>query len=324
LLLAAGICLLVAAHWDALAPAERFTLLVVTVAALHGGAALLAERVANLASALHAVGTVALGAGIFLTGQTFNLQEHWPAGVMLWAIGAAAAWGLLRDWPQAALTAILVPAWLCSEWEDAVEPLYDIEQILPGGLLLLAVSYLTAKLPGKGGAVRNSLLWIGGIALIPCAIFEGLASAHFVASGKIQPHVWIVSCAVALAFPLLVSVAFRGRRAWLNGIAALWVITLELNSAAHRSSGGELIEYILFALGAIGLIAWGMMESRRERVNLGVAGFALTVLVFYFSEVMDKLERSVSLISLGVLFLLGGWALEKTRRRLVAQIQERP
>jgi hypothetical protein len=39
---------------------------------------------------------------------------------------------------------------------------------------------------------------------------------------------------------------------------------------------------------------------------------------------MGKLERSVSLISLGALFLLGGWALEKARRRLVARIQVRP
>jgi hypothetical protein len=35
---------------------------------------------------------------------------------------------------------------------------------------------------------------------------------------------------------------------------------------------------------------------------------------------MGKLERSFSLIVLGVLFLGGGWVLEKTRRKLVRQI----
>jgi hypothetical protein len=36
---------------------------------------------------------------------------------------------------------------------------------------------------------------------------------------------------------------------------------------------------------------------------------------------MDKMGRSASLIGLGVLFLGGGWALERTRRRLIAHMQ---
>jgi uncharacterized membrane protein len=76
------------------------------------------------------------------------------------------------------------------------------------------------------------------------------------------------------------------------------------------------------ALGSIGLIAWGLMEERKERINLGVAGFALTIVFFYFSNVMDKLGRSASLIGLGLLFLLGGWLLERTRRQLVARLEK--
>jgi len=52
-----------------------------------------------------------------------------------------------------------------------------------------------------------------------------------------------------------------------------------------------------------------------------VAGFALTILVFYFSEVMDKLGRSASLIGGGILFLLVAWFMEKTRRKLVAKVR---
>jgi hypothetical protein len=43
------------------------------------------------------------------------------------------------------------------------------------------------------------------------------------------------------------------------------------------------------------------------------------VLVFYFSNVMDKLDRSMSLIGFGLVFLAGGWLLEKTRRKLVVR-----
>jgi len=48
-----------------------------------------------------------------------------------------------------------------------------------------------------------------------------------------------------------------------------------------------------------------------------VVGFAITVGWFYFSNIMDKFGRSLGLIGLGILFLAGGWALERTRRRLV-------
>jgi hypothetical protein len=86
--------------------------------------------------------------------------------------------------------------------------------------------------------------------------------------------------------------------------------------------GPDLVAYGWSAGLAVGLIAWGVREHRTERVNLGVAGFALTVLAFYFSSVMDRIGRSASLIGLGLLFLGGGWLLERTRRRLVARAGE--
>ncbi len=45
----------------------------------------------------------------------------------------------------------------------------------------------------------------------------------------------------------------------------------------------------------------------------------MTLIAFYFSTVMDKLGRSASLVSFGLLFLLGGWKLEQLRRKLVAR-----
>ena len=55
-------------------------------------------------------------------------------------------------------------------------------------------------------------------------------------------------------------------------------------------------------------------------VNLGIVYFAIAVGWFYFSNIFDKVGRSLGLIGLGVLFLAGGWALEITRRRLLARM----
>src|SRR5437879_1868956 len=88
LMLAAGVLLFVSAHWDDLSPGGRFSLVLFLVAIFHVGGAIFSDRFPALSTALHGVGTAALGAGIFLSAQIFNLQEHWPGGVMLWALGA--------------------------------------------------------------------------------------------------------------------------------------------------------------------------------------------------------------------------------------------
>jgi hypothetical protein len=98
-------------------------------------------------------------------------------------------------------------------------------------------------------------------------------------------------------------------------LAALWVIV----AVNLRPAAGELSLYVWWAVGATTLAAWGVADARSERVNVATALFAATVFAFYFSEVMDKIGRSTSLIGLGVLFLGGGWAIEQTRRRLVSR-----
>src|SRR5215213_3173554 len=101
-----GVLLFVAAHWDALSPAARFAIVLALVGGFHAAGAVVGDRVPVLSISLHAVGTVALGAGIGLAGQIFNLDEHWPSGILLWAAGAAAAWAVLRHPPQAALLSL--------------------------------------------------------------------------------------------------------------------------------------------------------------------------------------------------------------------------
>jgi hypothetical protein len=60
--------------------------------------------------------------------------------------------------------------------------------------------------------------------------------------------------------------------------------------------------------------------ASKSLVNLGIVGFAIAVAWFYLSNILDKMDRSLGLIGLGVLFLAGGWALEKMRRRLMARM----
>jgi hypothetical protein len=113
-------------------------------------------------------------------------------------------------------------------------------------------------------------------------------------------------------------VVLRGRDALWTGAAIGWTLVL---AALNGGQGDRIPVYLWCAVGSAGLAAWGVREARAERINLGIAGFALTVALFFFSSVMDKLGRSASLIALGLLFLSGGWLLERTRRNLMARIR---
>lgn len=312
MLLSAGVLLFVSAHWDELSPGQRMALVLLLVVSFHAGGAATAERFRALAVTLHTVGTLALGAGIALTGQIFQLQEHWPAAVLMWAVGASLAWVILRHWTQAVLAAILFPYWLAGEWLVRYPQAY----VLPvsAGICALSLTYLTARRTTEDSALRKALGWLGCVALLPSAAV--LAAEHWTKSGPFVSGT--VGWAIALLGPLAVAVWLRGREALWNACAMPWIVVM-----AVLNQGGEntLLVYVWCALGGAALTAWGIRDARPERINLGIAGFAITVLTFYFSNVMDKLGRSMSLMGLGLLFLGGGWLLEKTRRRLMAQLR---
>src|SRR5262249_8032093 len=146
LMLCAGVLLFVAAHWDQISPTERFLLVLSMVAVFHVAGAILGNKVPAIGVALHLAGTATLGAGIFLAGQIFNLEEHWPGGIMLWALGAVLAWLVLRQWPQALLAAILIPWWLGGEWYVATERYAGAWHIASQGFLLLYIIYFSMPL----------------------------------------------------------------------------------------------------------------------------------------------------------------------------------
>jgi uncharacterized membrane protein len=330
LLLAAGVLLFVAAHWDELSPALRFTLVLAMVALFHALAAVGRSWSPALATALHAAGTAALGAGIYLSGQIFNMAEHWPGALMLWAVGATAALYLLRDWPHALWTGLLVPAWLFGEWvEYRADDRFGI--FAPGGLdvpavaglVLLAFVYLSARIDERS-SIRAALSRLGAVALIPAAIWLGLVvqDSGYWLTGIERPrlsHVeLIVGWASAVLLPGASAFALRRRDARWFGLAIAWVVLFV--AVSKDTPLGEVAMYLMFALGAVGLVTWGLREQRQLIVNVGVLAFALTILFFYFDSLFDKLGRSLGLISLGILFIGGGWWLERTRRELIGRI----
>jgi hypothetical protein len=206
LMVGGGLLLFIAAHWEGMSPTIRFLTVLALVSGFHISGALFSNHSPRVSTAIHGLGTVALGAGIFLAGQIFNLEEHWPGGVLLWALGAWIGYALLRDWVQGTLAALLTPFWLAGEWMVATRawpPWAGQEQVLAYGGFLLALSYLSARFREGDNLLRRALMWIGGFALLP-TVFAVLATSwdyhHAQAVAGSRGWLW-VGWSVALAAP---------------------------------------------------------------------------------------------------------------------------
>lgn len=72
----------------------------------------------------------------------------------------------------------------------------------------------------------------------------------------------------------------------------------------------------------IGLIFIGHLRKEKNFVNLGVIFMFILIFIKYFDWFFDSLDKSVFFIVAGVLLLLLGWAMEKTRKKIIADMNE--
>ena len=286
----------------------------------------------GLSITLHAVGTISTGAAIALVGQIFNIQEHWPAAVLMWAVTALAGWILLQDQAQKTLTLLLVPAWMLSEIAFYADGHIGQEVYIGRFLLVWAVFYLTFFTSSKHRIVQGILF---AAAAIAAAVGTGMMLdgwQSWSAEQTFLPFGLRVWAWIALAALPLVVAAFHGHKGLIPIAAALaYVIALPWcnrtwieyqnfgpNHYTFTRHEPNLAAHALVAAFALFVCWWGVRLASKALVNLGIVGFAVAVAWFYFSDILDKVGRSLGLIGLGILFLAGGWALEKMRRRILA------
>jgi uncharacterized membrane protein len=333
ILLGAGVLLFVAAHWDRLSPLARMLLVLAMLVFFHGLGILSRSRFAGFATAMHGVGTLSAGTAIALVGQIFNMQEHWPSAVMLWAVCAAFGWALLRDQFQQTLTLLLAPAWIMSEWMDRANDYGGMTTYMARVLAVVGAVYLTGFLHSRRRAVFG-ILFAAGALLLPGAVIVLSGGWSTAGYGNQQADFLPMSYrlwAIGLAFVAIGAGWFLDRKSWVPVVAVAamawalpWAQTNFVDKTAGRSwshSEPNALAYALVAATAVFFVWWGIRNLAKPLVNYGMVGFALTVMWFYFASVMDKLDRSLGLIGLGILFLAGGWALEYTRRRIVAGME---
>lgn len=322
LLLSAGLLLFVSSHWDAMPPEGRVSLLLSIVIALHASGAWFDNRFRVMAVGLHAVGTAAFGAGLFLCAQIFHLDVAWSFrwGLLLWSIGAGVGWMVLRQWPQLVFLSLLLPGWITALLVSAVNHFSTVDAgegwVTPvaAGSLLTALTYFTAPNRATSTPAVSVLLWVGGISLIPAALFWAVVATALDLPALSQP-LWLASLVwgVVLAGPIALGWWLRPHRFWPLVVAAVWMI-LDLLIQANEVN---LLAFLWWGVGSVGLMVWGSVEARSERVNLGTVLLAITLIGFYVTEVIARFDRSLTLLGLGLFFFLGGWGLNRLRQAML-------
>ncbi|MFZ0336978.1 MAG: DUF2157 domain-containing protein, partial [Terracidiphilus sp.] len=212
ILLACGVVLFVSAHWDQLGPGERFLLVLSMVAVFQVGGGLTRTSFEGFSTALHAVGTISTGAAIALVGQIFNIQEHWPAAVLLWALAAFAGWALLRDQAQQTLALLLLPAWIFSELAFRIDG-HIGDSVYMGRLYFVwAILYFTFFAGSRRKAVQGILFAASVIATVTGIVFMLSSWVSFSSDQSFIPfgtRVWAWGAIAAV--PLLIA-AFHGHK----------------------------------------------------------------------------------------------------------------
>ena len=333
ILLGAGVFLFVAAHWDEVSPGARLTLVMAILVLFHGLGIATQERFHGFATTMHALGTLSSGAAIALVGQIFNMQEHWPTAVLLWALCAVVGWWLLGDEFQQTAALLLAPAWLISEWSYRAESYSGTDVFLFRMVAIIAAAYLTVFLRSRRRIVCWILFAVACVALLTATevLSDGWRWSYYGYGhnwGFLPVGLRVMAYAVMLIAIVGAWAANRRSLIPVSAIAAMAMLEPWLHKSwidqVDRSFHQEprMLLYVLVAAVCVLLAWWGVREASKAVVNFAIVSFALTVMWFYSSDLMDKLGRSLGLIVLGVLFLAGGWALEKMRRRLTAKIAE--
>jgi hypothetical protein len=243
---------------------------------------------------------------------------------------------LLRDEIQQALTLLLFPAWMYSELQFYAQGHIGQSAYIGRFLIVWALLFLTVFLGSKKAIVR----WI----LFAVAVFYGTVGVVLTLDGWrswsgtetfLSFHFRVWAWLAIAVLPLLIALFKRHESgipvitAILFSLALPWCMRIRTEHQdygnyhnSYTYSQPNLVAHALVAAFAVFIIWWGVRRASKALVNLGMIGFAIAVGWFYFSDIFDKVGRSLGLIGLGVLFLAGGWSLEKMRRGLLARMNE--
>jgi uncharacterized membrane protein len=344
-LIAAGIALLISAHWNEIPRGVKIANGLLLMLGFHAGGWWLREvqgKYRKTGEALHFIGSCLFLANIALIGQIYNIVSRPPNAFLLWWLGIAALPWLLRSKPQHVLLLLAFGIWFGLEVNERGSLIYceSERQILLYALLGLV--YLGAGYCLRHGTFSGFAGVTEKLGLLAFLIFIYPLTWKDFFGGWDNPEIqqWFFPALAVFAL-LLLAVGFgnlttltrQWRWTWFSALAGMtifmttvWFGCWELDRAAgmHHHWGeswsylvGTLVLFVFCLL----QIQVGLQKRSPFLVNLGVTFIALDIIAAYCDLLGSMARTGVMFLISGIFLIVFGVYLEKKRRGLMKQIK---
>jgi uncharacterized membrane protein len=324
ILLGLGVLSFVGVNWAAMTKFSRLVLLFGSMWAAYGLAIWFTLRDRALfGQAFVLLGVLLFGANIWLIAQTYNINSHFPDGILLWGAGALAAAFLVPS--RAALaTALVIGGYWTSEMTGAQQPIH-LAFLLYWGLCATLAWYLNWR-PGIHLSALALIFWLvinyGGIQemlgwsdaevltiyiLLPlaiwsaCQVFDASPNALTMTIGHYAFFFFLA------AFSLL-HLADTGARgplpSWMGFAAAMSAISLAAVFASLQRKGSTIIDVLGTLFACLVTVSYVMMVGPNED-SFDVAYLVCTLIVIVWSisrgaRLDDRFVINLSTVAFGL------------------------
>ncbi|MFH1124849.1 MAG: DUF2157 domain-containing protein [Pseudomonadota bacterium] len=287
-----GVILLIAYNWEEMHKAVKLGLIGLSLTSAHVLGMWFRRpesRFRTVGEALHLLGTMLFGAGIWLVAQIYHLDEHYPNAFLVWGVGALALGWTLPSVPQAILGAVILTLWNGFEVLSFGQVNHLASPLIFFGVLPLAWAFQSRVLLATGVVsflitLAITCLGISDDLIVPILFFCAcmlLSASLLVREKGLFPgsagifsflgHLPYLAILYVLSFPSaapgLLGVDFNNRASLVYftlfalAAAALWLITLWPPSKI-RDRLSESFRIDLLAVPVILIIMIGLIVLR--------------------------------------------------------------
>jgi uncharacterized membrane protein len=358
-LIAAGITLLIAAHWNDIPRGVKIAAGLLLMLGFHAGGWWLREGGGDATSpvssatgvsqlrgkyrktgeALHLIGSCLFLANIALIGQIYNIVSRPPNTFLLWWVGIAALPWLLRSAAQFALLLLAIGIWFGVEINDATSLIRfdDEQQVLAYallGLVFTGFGFLLRRSANKDFSIVAETFGLLAFTLFSYPLtWSGFLSWGY-RHAELNP--WLLpalgtfaALLIALGCRNLTTLLPQWRVTWgatLAGAAALLVAAnfVPQQNEWHwfgRMTPLNTVAAIAFFIYGLLQVQVGVQERSRFLVNLGVTLIALDIIATYIGLFGSMAFTGMMFVISGTFLILFAVFLEKKRRALMKQIK---
>ncbi len=223
------------------------------------------------------------------------------------------------------------------QWIDlpGIEPL----SLYVGYILYAALLVVLGRIDQKFGSVYSlfgTLFLMGSLFFF--SLQSGLHALVGLSDGLSMTGSWQMVVSYAVLLGGLSMALIRARLPMYENLVVLahvvfylfllilppFLLFVDYDTLSSEGLFMAILFNVLILAQLIGIIALGYYRRASWMINMGVIGMFLFILVKYFDWFFTFLDKSLFFIGAGLLLFGVGWLMERTRRRMIADIDPIP